>query len=380
MQEAVRQENTASSGFSFMKSLNSVKYKRALIFCLFIAVVSVIFWTTSRYPQLQGKASLVNIMSETGVSEVHDTIAHRRVTEYAPTDSFIEKVKATAINWYAANRKGMSFGVVIGAAFLCLFRHMRHRASKNNFINSFFGMLTGAPLGICSNCVAPVARGIFQGGSSVATALSMMFSSPTLNIVVLTIMFTSFPLNLALIKIGLSLALILVIVPLLARQKITPKIDGGEKAVCELDIRPDITKESWGAALIGSVKSYGKNFFYLAIRVVPLMILAGLFGAIMSHAVDFTALSSGYAFIDLVIAAFVGTFLPIPMAVDVMIAQSLTVSGVATPIISTLLFTLGSYSIYSFMIVYNTFGAKIAFQLYGVVATLGMIAGALALL
>jgi len=75
----------------------------------------------------------------------------------------------------------------------------------------------GTPLGVCVNCAAPVAKGMHDGGARLETTLATMFSSPTLNIVVLTMLFSMFPLYLVVIKLTLTLTFILVVVPLLAR-------------------------------------------------------------------------------------------------------------------------------------------------------------------
>ena len=87
------------------------------------------------------------------------------------------------------------------------------QSSDRRFRNSFMGMFVGTPLGVCVNCVAPIAKGMYEGGSKMETALAVMFSSPTLNIVVLTMLFSIFPFYMALMKLLATFILILIIVP-----------------------------------------------------------------------------------------------------------------------------------------------------------------------
>lgn len=345
-----------------------------------MVIVSVSFWTFSRYPQLGSKSHISKTQDSLETSVMADTFGHRVKYDIEDEDELTTKIKKTTLNWIFSNIRGMSFGLVIGVAFLTLLKYFKRRHVKNRFLNSAIGMVLGIPLGICSNCVAPVARGTFQGGAQMESSLALMFSSPTLNIIVLTMVFAVFPIELALIKVGLSLLLILVIVPLLSMQKIETKIAGGE--ACEVDFcHQEIGRESWISAFKGTIVQYVKNFIYLFIRVVPLMFLAGFLGAVLSHVLNLEFLSGEeFSFIAVLVAAALATFLPMPIAVDILLAQSLMLSGVSLPIVAAVVFCLGSYSIYSGLIVYRTFNLKIAAQIYGIIAGLGVLAGYLAYL
>ena len=121
------------------------------------------------------------------------------------------------MNWIDTNKKGMTFGVLFGAAFLTLLGYLRRRHFAGPFANSLYGMFLGAPLGVCVNCAAPIAKGLYQGGSRAETTLSAMVASPTLNIVVMTMAFSLLPIYIAVTKVALSLLVILIAVPLICR-------------------------------------------------------------------------------------------------------------------------------------------------------------------
>ena len=70
-------------------------------------------------------------------------------------------------------------------------------------------MAMGAPLGVCVNCAAPIAKGMYAGGARAESTLSAMVASPTLNVIVLTMLFSILPFYMAVMKIALSLFVIL---------------------------------------------------------------------------------------------------------------------------------------------------------------------------
>jgi len=111
----------------------------------------------------------------------------------------------------------MTFGFLLGGAFLTLFGLFERRGTSNRFLNSLIGVGAGVPLGVCVNCAAPIARGLHSSGARIETTLSAMFSSPTLNIIVVTMMFSIFPIYLTAIKLGTTLFFLLIVIPLLSR-------------------------------------------------------------------------------------------------------------------------------------------------------------------
>jgi uncharacterized membrane protein YraQ (UPF0718 family) len=101
------------------------------------------------------------------------------------------------------------------------------------------------------------------------TALAVMFSSPTLNIIVLTMLFSIFPFYMALAKLLATFVLILLIVPLISDKKRRAI----ENPTFEIDTSCDITNESWAQAAKGATFEYLKGLQYIFIRTVPLMLL-----------------------------------------------------------------------------------------------------------
>ncbi len=295
------------------KQISIFGNRRVILISMVIVTIAISFWSTSRYPTLQGKADM------TGIIHLEDTLTHEVFIHVDEKASFIEKVAYTTVNWAWTNRQGMTFAVFIAAAFMTLFKYLPRYRSQNRFLNSLYGLATGTPLGVCVKCVAPIAKAMYEGGRSIQTSLAVMFSSPTLNIVVLTMLFTLFPFYLALIKLAFTIFLILVIVPFISHKDKT-----ADAIACAIPDVPIIYSESWIKAFLGILKDYWGSFAYIVIRTVPLMFVAGFLGALVSHVWDPNTLIGTQPSLWAVIAIGIfGTFLPMPIAFDIMLAQSL---------------------------------------------------------
>jgi len=204
---------------------------------------------------------------------------------------------------------------------------------------------------------------------SAESVLAAMFSSPTLNVIVLAMAFALFPLPVVGLKLATVALLIMVIAPLAGGQRFAP-----EQPACPVSIPED---QTWTDALRSTATGYAKSFWYVFKIGVPFMLLAALLGALVIELVPQNALLVPVSLAGIVLVALVGTFLPVPMAFDVIVAYLAMTHGVPLPYVVTLLCTLGIFSIYSFSMVGKTISWKIAGLVYGAVTILGVAAGLL---
>jgi uncharacterized membrane protein YraQ (UPF0718 family) len=204
---------------------------------------------------------------------------------------------------------------------------------------------------------------------STESVLAAMFSSPTLNVIVLAMAFALFPLPVVGLKLASVALLILVIAP----------VAGGRQfesvaVSCPLTFPQH---QSWGQAFRSTVAAYLKSFWYIFKIGIPFMLLAAFIGAFVIEVLPQNALSARVTLTGIILVSLIGTFLPVPMAFDVVIAYLAMTRGVPLPYVVTLLCTLGIYSVYSFAMVGKTISWKIAGVIYGAVAFLGVLAGLL---
>ena len=346
--------------------------KRILFVSAVIIVTAVTFWSGSRYPSLDQKA----IMGGSAVLE--DPLAFEASIQIQPSDGTVERVIYTTINWIETNLQGMAFGLMIGACLLTLISMVPARGHRNGFVNTLIGVAVGTPLGVCVNCSAPVAKGLHDGGARLETTLATMFSSPTLNIVVLTMLFSMFPLYLTVIKLVLTLSFILVLVPLLSRWVFTEERAGTYDDTVRVVTPPPAAPrdESVVSAIRGSLLLLGRNLGYVVLRTVPLMLLAGLLGAIVANVIPLaTLVNYETGFLAVTVVALVGIFLPVPVAFDVVLVAVLISAGAPVVYSMTLLFTLGMFSIYPFFIVWRSISPRVAVVVTLVLVTMGIAGG-----
>ena len=125
-----------------------------------------------------------------------DTIVPVNAAEALPT-----RILKSSINWAYTNWRGMTFGLLFAAAALTILGNVRRRSFNNPWLNTLSGVVAGAPLGVCVNCATPIAQGLYAAGARLETALATLMSSPTLNVIVLTMSFTLLPWELATAKL-----------------------------------------------------------------------------------------------------------------------------------------------------------------------------------
>jgi len=316
--------------------LSASRWDKRLVFgILGVAAIALTFWMSSRYPALDEKASL-------GGDNDIAALAFDQIVEVSSSDSILWKIVGNALNWAYTNKQGMFFGILFAAAIMALLQLLAQKQFKGRFANTLLGVSIGAPLGVCVNCAVPIAMGVQKSGARSETTLAVLMSSPSLNLVVLSMTFALFPFWLAGLKLGVTLAFIIFAIPLAV------KLFGGTANVQQdnLDevmdktqtltlgsnpseniyaLHDPVARSKWLAALFWYVKTYVSNLWYIVKITVPLMVLAGILGSIVVTFLPWETLaaivpSSGLAWaLGIVLVAVLGTFFPVPIAFDVVI-------------------------------------------------------------
>ena len=125
------------------------------------------FWMGSRIPNLNEKAMMA------GDTQL-ELLGFDQVLEIQPDDGFVIRVLYTTVNWVDTNKRGMTFGVVLAGCLMTLLSLFKRKSFKNGFANAMMGTLIGAPLGVCVNCAAPIAKGLHAGGTRLETTMATM--------------------------------------------------------------------------------------------------------------------------------------------------------------------------------------------------------------
>ena len=371
-----------------MKDL--LRNKCFILASLLVVGIAIQFWAGSRLPALDQKAMMAG-------SAAIEPLAFDTVFVVQADDPVWEKIVYGFVNWAKTNQRGMTFGFMFAAGILCLLSLFKRKSLEGNFSNSALGVLIGTPLGVCVNCAAPIARGLHAAGMRLETTLSAMISSPTLNVIVLTMVISLFPFYMVAIKIGATVFFLFVIIPLLSKYVFKEEVlettgDRQLKAFTADDdakympldaVAPTESEEqSWWLAIKWLVVSYLKNLWFILRSTLPLMILAGVLGVIVVTFIPLDTLAEILpsspkimVLLAMCITAVVGVFLPVPITFDVIVTAVLMAAGMPIKYAMILLFTLGIFSIYSYLIVQQAISRKVAITLYLVIAAMGVVTG-----
>ena len=342
-------------------------YVRLFFLIIFAVVILGFFWFGSRYPQLLEKAAHINTLTP------HSFINSSELIPMATQHGFLSRVFASFINWIWSMRIGMTFGLAMGALLHTLFEFYPLKLTGNIYLNTLKGIVIGAPAGVCVNCAVPVACGITRSKNKIETALGFMFSSPTLNFLVVSMVFSSLPLVFGIIHYSLIAVVLLGIVPLLAwlYRKQSPYIE--EAGTCAVNLRDSFCKETILESLISVLKTYGKNLMSLFKFAVPMMLVAAIISSVAVELIPFQSIFGHVSFIGLFITALVTVLLPVPIALEVIVAHHLFITHVPAPYVMLFLFTLGTYSMLPMIYLWKEVSKKLALGLYVIFVVLGII-------
>lgn len=341
----------------------NTRRSRTLAIILMITIASV-FWVDSRYPALVKRYHAGTQVKAAGA------LTFGAVYSVNRSMPIRIRVWRTTINWLDANRVGMTFSFLFGPAALTFLATLRRRHTRSRWLNTLFGAAAGVPLAVCTNCVAPIARGLFASGMGTESVLATMFASPALNVVVLAMTFALFPVSVALLKLATVLLLIGVFAPMVASRQTR-----GSAMPCPIE---SPVSETWREASLNTLRSYLKSFWYVFRLAFPLMLLAAVLGALVIELVPPQALIAQVTLGGIVLVAVVSAFLPVPMAFDVAIAYIAMTRGVPLPYVVTILCTLGIVSVFSLSIIGKSISWRVAAATYATVIALGVLSGVIA--
>ncbi|VAW70208.1 hypothetical protein MNBD_GAMMA09-2024 [hydrothermal vent metagenome] len=372
-----------------MKIITAFADKRILFTTLLLLTLAFSFWSGSRVPALNEKATM-------GTEIDFNNLGFNTVFEVQPEDPLIKRVAYTTVNWVDTNKKGMTFGLLFASAIMTLFSLMTRRSFNNGFANSALGLVIGTPLGVCVNCAAPIAAGMAASGSKIETTLATMISSPTMNVIVLTILLSLFPFYLVAIKLSLTLLFILFVIPMMTRYFLKKEAETLDTMHCgiaansscpipSVDTADEATRSNSFPALKWVVVNYLKNLWFVVRTTVPLMFLAGFLGSLMITILPWESIANiipetnmFMTLLSMTLVALVGVFLPVPIAFDVIICAVLLATGMPVKYVMVLLFTLGVFSVYSFFVVSQSVSKRAAFIMFFILTGMGVSSGIIA--
>ncbi len=338
------------------------------------AVLLGVFWFASRYPQLFSKAE--------HVGQALPSMAYSSQLMTAAADAPVWlRILAATVNWLDSMKIGMTFGVLLGALLHTTLRYYPLKIGKSLYLNSLKGALVGVPGGVCANCAVPVACGLTRGHGRVEVALGFLFSSPNFNPVVVMMTFMALPLAMSLTKYAILLFVILVVVPSLIRwlEREQPlqafaATDGAGSCAIKLP-PPEDCQEPFLTVFGELARDFGKHVWMLLKPTLTLMLLASVVSATLLVLIPWDSLLSQVTPLRLALVSLISTFMPVPIALDVMFAAQLQQQGVPAAYVMLFAMTLGTYSIIPSIYLWREVSKRLAASLFAFFLVLGWVLG-----
>lgn len=358
--------------------------RRLWLALLLTLVIATYFWTQSRYPALNTKAMMGGDAPIAGIAFDH-------VVEILPGDGLLWDIAGNSLNWAYTNWKGMTFGVLFGACLLTLLSLVQRLSFEKSFANSALGVAIGTPLGVCTNCAAPIAQALHSAGVRLETTLSALIASPTLNVIVVSMTFALLPVHMAAIKLVAMLGFALFAVPLMTRFVFRREAaESGRKDLAPVEERkrnwmvrlmermrplpePPPLRNTWTEALGWLARNFIRNLAFVVAVTVPLMLVAGFLGAVAITLIPFDNITAAIGLTNdralvvglMLLVALFALFLPVPITFDVILTVILINSGWPIAYAMPVLMLLGSFSVYSFMIIGRAISFRVAAWMAG---------------
>ncbi len=255
--------------------------------------------------------AVIGKVSETGV--------------FTPRGNVIPTVGASEVglvirtlNYFLVIWPALVFGVLISGAVSTFVspRWLARLLARRTLRSQAIAGLAGAPLMLCSCCVAPVFIGVYDRSARLGPSLSLMLAAPALNPAALILTFMLFDYKISVVRVSASIAVVLF------TGLIADRILGETKVQCDTD--------HWQA------KARPANFFNflracarVAVRVVPVIIIGVLLSMIIAQAIPARTFdTTGAKFLAILVVAAFAVLLALPTFFEIPLALLLLASGV----------------------------------------------------
>jgi len=243
---------------------------------------------------------------------------------FTPRGNVIPRVGASeagiltrTLNYFLVICPALVFGILISGAVSTfvspqwLTRFLGRRSLRSQAIAG----LAGAPLMLCSCCVAPIFTGVYERSARLGPSLALMLAAPALNPAALILTFMLFDFKVGMVRLGAAMGAVLF------TGMIADRLLGETKVHCDTD--------NWQAA------GRPTDFFHflrscarVAIRLLPVIIIGVVVSMIIAQMIpSHTFASPGAKILSVAVVAAVAVPLALPGFFEIPLALILVASG-----------------------------------------------------
>jgi len=309
--------------------------KRLLVGLILLAIIMGMFLAFNRLPK-------IGIVGEDldAVQSSTNQCFQGLCIERDPGVSFMTRWIKFSITYLRLVTVGMTFAFLtagLAEAFLFSKSISKGLPTAGVFRRTVQGTVTGGVMNLCSACIVPVSSA-FHKRASIEGAIAMVQGSTTLNIPALAMVFFVFSPVLGFSRLILAIVGALIIGPIVVLSVRRDRV----KQVEILDTYEDPANIStWGEILAPAFRHWAKASIGYAIRLSPIMILAGFASglAIQWLSPEVVATYLGNDLRGILLAATFGILINVPLLFEIPLVALLLLLGMGTAPAATLLFS-----------------------------------------
>ena len=260
--------------------------------------------------------------------------------ERDPGVSFMTRWIKFSITYLRLVTVGMTFAFLtagLAEAFLFSKSISKGLPTAGVFRRTVQGTVTGGVMNLCSACIVPVSSA-FHKRASIEGAIAMVQGSTTLNIPALAMVFFVFSPVLGFSRLILAIVGALIIGPIVV---LSVRRDRVKQVEIPDTYEDPVDVASWGEILAPAFRHWAKASIGYAIRLSPIMILAGFASglAIQWLSPEVVATYLGNDVRGILLAATFGILINVPLLFEIPLVALLLLLGMGTAPAATLLFS-----------------------------------------
>src|SRR6266571_2394502 len=263
-------------------------------------------------------------------------------------------VLTRTLNYFLVIWPALLFGILISAAVSTFVspRWLERLVGKRSLRSQAIAGLAGAPLMLCSCCVAPIFTGVYERSARLGPSLALMLAAPALNPAALILTFMLFDYKVGMVRLGAAMAAVLF------TGMIADKLLGRTSASCDKD---DWQAEARPTDFVHFLRASAR----VTVRLVPVIIIGVLLSMVIAQFVPAGAYNSNVAkFLAIIVVAAIAVPLALPTFFEIPLALILLGSGAPAGAVVALLIAGPSVNLPSLLTITRSTNWKVA----GVVA------------
>jgi len=293
---------------------------------------------------------------------------------FTPRGNVIPRVGASqagvltrTLNYFLVIWPALLFGILISGAVSTFVspQWLTRFLGKRSLRSQAIAGLAGAPLMLCSCCVAPIFTGVYERSARLGPSIGLMLAAPALNPAALILTFMLFDYKVGMVRLGAAMGAVLF------TGMIADRLLGETKVHCDRD--------NWeAAARPADFLHFLRACARIALRLVPVILIGVIASMIIAQMIPVRTFDSTAAkFLAILVVAAFAVVLALPTFFEIPLALILLASGAPVGAAVALLIAGPSVNLPSLLTVMRSTNWKVGAVVAASVWTLAVASGIL---